>query len=199
MSTKTPITNLSIDGTGFLKIGDTSLTESNLSVLNGVTSTAAFTGPTGVEGPTGTAGPTGVEGPTGIAGPTGPEGGPTGPTGPIGPVGSLQYLPANYEEMASEFYFSSLLDGAVATAESVAPATALLPTEGEMYYAKTSTDATYLLVYVLEQDYVLDDAINAYNDGDAYLNPRGMWKSIALETVSGAVKAGLLAEADLIN
>jgi hypothetical protein len=261
MSTKTPITNLSIASTGFLKIGNTSLTESNLSVLKGVTSTAAFKGPTGpsgvtgpagsgatgptgageagptgvagngFRGPTGDVGSTGAAGPTGVAGPTGPEGGPVGPTGPAGPEGpsggptgeagptgtagptgaagptgpagtnlgptgpagtggALQYLPSNYEDMASEFYFDAL--GAASTDE----ATAMLPNDGEMYYAKTSTDD--LFIYVKEQDYVLDDAIEAFNNGDSYLNPRAHWKAILIDDVTSGIKGQILS-ADAVN
>lgn len=92
---KTPITNLSIASTGFLKIGDTQLTETNLSVLSGVTDAGVFTGPAGVAGPNGPTGPTGTTGPTGqrgILGPTGRDGlglnGMNGATGEIGPTGA---------------------------------------------------------------------------------------------------------------
>ena len=263
MSSKTPITNLSIASSGFLKIGNTSLTETNLSVLSGVSSSAAFkgpTGPSGVTGPagsgatgptgTGAAGPTGVAGngfrgptgdagatgnagPTGVAGPTGPDGGPTGATGPAGPEGpsggptgpegttgpagpdgptgpegpagtnlgptgpagtggALQYLPSNYEDLASEFYFDAL--GAASTDE----ATAMLPNDGELFYAKTSTDALYLFIYVKEQDYVLDDAIEAFNNGDSYLNPRAHWKAVLISDVTTAIQGQILS-ADAVN
>ena len=269
MSTKTPITNLSIESSGFLKIGNTSLTENNLSVLSGVTSSAAFTGPTGpsgaigpagigatgpsgptgagevgptgvagngFRGSTGNAGPTGVVGPTGVAGPTGPDGGPTGPQGPageagpsggptgeagptgpdggqgptgaagpqgpagenVGPTGpagiggALAYLPSNYEAMAHEFYFDEL--GAASTDE----ANELLPADGEMFYAKTSTDALYLFIYVKEQDYVLADAIEAFDNGDNYLNPRANWKALLIDNVSTGIKAQILT-ADAVN
>ena len=99
---KTPITNLSIASTGFLKIGDTQLTETNLSVLSGVTDAGVFTGPTGPAGvagavgakgsngsvgPTGATGQQGLQGITGEIGPTGPSGGPTGEIGPTGVTG----------------------------------------------------------------------------------------------------------------
>ena len=50
MSSKTPIVDLTIAGTGFLKLGDTTLTEANLSVLSGLTSPDNITGATGATG-----------------------------------------------------------------------------------------------------------------------------------------------------
>jgi len=110
---KIPIVNLSIANTGYLKIGDAELNETELtrllgltgssgSVGNGATGPAGPAGPTGPggtgsgsggsgsTGPAGAAGPTGSVGTDGAAGPTGPAGVSTtpGPAGPAGPTGA---------------------------------------------------------------------------------------------------------------
>ena len=105
---KVPIVNLSIANTGYLKIGNAELNETELtrllgltgssgSVGNGATGPAGPAGPTGPggsgsggsgsTGPAGAAGPTGSAGTDGAAGPTGPAGVSTTP-GPVGPTGT---------------------------------------------------------------------------------------------------------------
>tara|TARA_B110000967_G_scaffold184697_1_gene204345 strand:- start:882 stop:5015 length:4134 start_codon:yes stop_codon:yes gene_type:complete len=100
---KVPIVNLSIANTGYLKIGNAELNETELTRILGLTgsSETVENGATGADGPVGPAGPTGTGGPagppgvTGVAGPAGTAGaaGPTGPAGisttpgPVGPVG----------------------------------------------------------------------------------------------------------------
>lgn len=100
---KTPIADLTIAGTGFLKIGAASLQEGAVQLLNTVFTevgaTGSLMGPTGMEGPIGPMGPAGIAGPigdTGMRGPAGEKGnigpigfaGPSGATGPEGPTGA---------------------------------------------------------------------------------------------------------------
>ena len=103
---KVPIVNLSIASSGYLKIGNAELNETELIRLLGLTGSSGSVG-NGADGPTGpagVAGPTGPSGTDGIAGPTGAEGaiGSTGPSGnngsdgalgPTGPAGSNSTIP----------------------------------------------------------------------------------------------------------
>jgi len=102
---KIPIVNLSIANTGYLKIGNAELNETELTRLLGLTGSSGSVG-NGADGPTGPAGSDGINGADGAIGSTGPSGingingndgamGPTGPAGadstipgPIGPIGS---------------------------------------------------------------------------------------------------------------
>ena len=102
---KIPIVNLSIANTGYLKIGNAELNETELTRLLGLTGSSGSVG-NGEDGPTGPVGSDGINGADGAIGSTGPSGingingndgamGPTGPVGanstvpgPIGPIGS---------------------------------------------------------------------------------------------------------------
>ncbi len=90
---KIPIVNLSIASSGYLKIGNAELNETELTRLLGLTGSSGSVG-NGADGPTGPAGsdgPTGPAGSDGIAGPTGADGaiGSTGPSGNNGSDGAL--------------------------------------------------------------------------------------------------------------
>ena len=65
---KTPISDLAIASTGFLKIGDTQITETDLVNLLGSTGTSSVVGATGAAGATGPAGADGAKGDTGATG-----------------------------------------------------------------------------------------------------------------------------------
>ena len=67
---KVPIVNLSIASSGYLKIGNAELNETELIRLLGLTGSSGSVG-NGPTGPAGVAGPTGSSGTDGIAGPTG--------------------------------------------------------------------------------------------------------------------------------
>tara|TARA_Y100000816_G_scaffold167886_1_gene120364 strand:+ start:7079 stop:8710 length:1632 start_codon:yes stop_codon:yes gene_type:complete len=89
---KTPIVDLSIKSTGFLKVGSTQLSEANLNVLSGVTDISQLTGAKGQKGAAGDLGPQGQEGEKGNTGNPGNPGNPgnkgeKGQQGEVGPKG----------------------------------------------------------------------------------------------------------------
>ena len=89
---KTPIVDLSIKSTGFLKVGSTQLSEANLNVLSGVTDISQLTGAKGQKGAAGDLGPKGQEGEKGNTGNPGNPGNPgnkgeKGQQGEVGPKG----------------------------------------------------------------------------------------------------------------
>jgi|LauGreDrversion4_2_1035121.scaffolds.fasta_scaffold06691_5 hypothetical protein len=144
---KTPITDLTIASTGFLKVGDTSLPQGAFLLLKnafdlvgadgsligadgpagaqGDTGAQGEPGPQGEVGETGPAGEAGAAGEPGAQGEVGPAGepgaqgevGPAGETGPAGPRGYFDPLPVNFQDYSAEEY-----DGE-------------LPAPGTMFYA----------------------------------------------------------------
>jgi hypothetical protein len=123
---KTPITDLTIASTGFLKVGDTSLPEGAFLLLKnafdlvgadgsliGAAGEAGAQGDTGAQGEPGPQGEIGETGPAGEVGPAGEPGaqgevGPVGETGPAGPRGYFDPLPVNFQDYSAEGYDGEL-------------------------------------------------------------------------------------------